>query len=153
MNRKALITTMIIIGAVALTYLIMPDLIVGPFDDGVIAALAVCAEVVLFIIQAVRKPSTSTTDSEYDGYQQNYQDNTYSNSTNYQNNYQDNRSNRDSDDQDDEFHFFAGCTDWEQVKSRYRDLMKIYHPDAGGHEEASKRINAEYNKLKKKFGH
>ena len=30
--------------------------------------------------------------------------------------------------------------------------MKIYHPDAGGNEEASKKINAEYNALKAKFG-
>ena len=60
--------------------------------------------------------------------------------------------NHNSDNQDSEFQFFAGCNNWEQVKSRYRDLMKIYHPDAGGNEEASKKINAEYNALKAKYG-
>ena len=56
MNRKAIITIQIIIAAIALTYFIMPDLLVGPFDDGVLAVLAICAEVALFIVQAVRKP-------------------------------------------------------------------------------------------------
>lgn len=138
MNRRVIITIMIIIGAVILTYIIMPDLIVGPFDDGVLAALAVIAEAVLYIVLAVKKATGSIPNFD---------------NTNYQQYYQNNGSGHDSDDQAEEFQFFAGCTDWEQVKSRYRDLMKIYHPDAGGHEEASKKINAEYNKLKKKFGH
>ena len=49
--------------------------------------------------------------------------------------------------------FFHGVNSMLALKKRYRDLMKIYHPDAGGHEEASKKINAEYNILKKRFGH
>lgn len=153
MNRKAIITIQIIIAAIALTYFIMPDLLVGPFDDGVLAVLAICAEVALFIVQAVRKPSNSRPNYNNTSYQQNYQNNAYSNNTNYQHYDQANGANHYSNDQDDEFQFFAGCTYWEQVKSRYRDLMKIYHPDAGGHEEASKKINAEYNELKKRFGH
>ena len=153
MNRKAITIIQIIIAAIALTYFIMPDLLVGPFDDGVLAALAICAEVALFIVQTVRKPSNSSSNYNKTSYQQNYQNNAYSNNTNYQHYDQDNGANHYTDDQDDEFQFFAGCTDWEQVKSRYRDLMKIYHPDAGGHEEASKKINAEYNILKKRFGH
>ena len=138
MNRKVLITIMIIIAAVALTYMIMPDLIVGPFDDGVLAVLAVVAEVVLYIVQAVQKSAESRTNF---------------NNTDHQEYYQDNEFNHDSRDHEEEFQFFAGCNDWEQVKARYRELMKIYHPDAGGHEEVSKKINAEYNILKKKFGH
>ena len=71
----------------------------------------------------------------------------YTNSNNYSQSNQNESSNQDS-----EFQFFAGCNTWEEVKLRYRDLMKIYHPDAGGNEDASKRINAEYNALKAKFG-
>lgn len=71
----------------------------------------------------------------------------YTNSNNYSQSNQNESSNQDS-----EFQFFAGCNTWEDVKLRYRDLMKIYHPDAGGNEEASKKINAEYNALKAKFG-
>lgn len=148
MNRKALITIMIIIGAVALTYLIMPDLLFGPFDDGIVLALAACAEIALFIAQIVRKTSNSRVNTNNSSHQR-----TYSNNTNYQQNYQNEEYKNNYVDQENEFKFFAGCTDWEQVKSRYRDLMKIYHPDAGGHEEASKKINAEYNILKKKLGH
>ena len=153
MNRKTLTTIQIVLAVIVLAYWILPDFMLGPLDDGVIAALAFIAEVVLFVVRAVKMPLNSSPDFEKSNYQQYYQNNGYSNSSDYQQNYQNNESDHYSDDQDEEFQFFAGCTDWEQVKSRYRDLMKIYHPDAGGHEEASKRINAEYNMLKKKFGH
>ena len=149
MNRKALTTIQIIPAVIAVAYFIMPDFLVGPFDDAILAAAAVCAEVALFIYQAARKTSNSRPNIEDTGYQQDHHDNAYYSNANNQTN----EAKNDSGDQDDEFRFFAGCTDWEQVKSRYRDLMKIYHPDAGGHEEASKRINAEYNILKKKYGH
>ena len=49
--------------------------------------------------------------------------------------------------------FFMGCTTWEQVKDRYKTLMKTYHPDAvAGVEEYSKEINAQYEKQKRKYG-
>ena len=153
MNRKTLTTIQIVLAAIVLVYAIMPDLIVGPFDDGVLAALAVIAEVVLFIMQGRRKPTSSGPSSYNTTYQQYNQSNAYSNSTDYQQTTQNNRADQKPDDQDEEFQFFAGCNDWEQVKTRYRELMKIYHPDVGGHEEASKKINAEYNVLKKRFGH
>ena len=153
MNRKVLTTIQIVLAIIVLVYCVMPDLMIGPFDDGVIAALAFIAEVVLFVVRAIQMPANSETSTHNTSYQQYYQDNGYSDSTNYQQNNQSNGSGQYSNDQNDEFQFFAGCTDWEQVKSRYRDLMKIYHPDAGGHEEASKKINAEYNILKKRFGH
>ncbi len=152
MNRKALNTIQIVLAVIVLVYWVMPDLMIGPFDDGVIAALAFIAEVVLFVVRAVKMPSNSGSSSHDTSYQQHYRDNGYSDSTNYQQSNQSNGSGYYSDNQDDEFQFFAGCTDWEQVKTRYRDLMKIYHPDAGGHEEVSKKINAEYNELKKRYG-
>ena len=153
MNRKVLTTIQIVLAVIVLAYWVLPDFMLGPLDDGVIAALAFIAEIVLFVIRTVQMPANSGKSSRNTSYQQNYQDTGYSDSTNYQQNNQSNGSGQYSNDQNDEFQFFAGCTDWEQVKSRYRDLMKIYHPDAGGHEEASKKINAEYNILKKKFGH
>ena len=153
MNRKVLTTIQIVLAVIVLAYWVLPDFMLGPLDDGVIAALAFIAEIVLFVIRTVQMPANSGKSSRNTSYQQNYQDTGYSDSTNYQQNNHSNGSGQYSNDQDDEFQFFAGCTDWEQVKSRYRDLMKIYHPDAGGHEEASKKINAEYNILKKKFGH
>lgn len=153
MNRKVLNTIQIVLAVIVLVYCVMPDLIVGPFDDGVLAALAIIAEVVLFVIRVVKMPSNSSTGSDKTGYRKYYQDNEYSNGAGYQQSYQNNGSDHETDDKEDEFQFFAGCTDWEQVKTRYRELMKIYHPDAGGHEEASKKINAEYDVLKKRFGH
>ena len=151
MKRKTLTTIQIVLAVIVLAYWVLPDFILGPLDDGVIAALAFIAEIVLFVVRAVLTPSGSS--SYNTSHQQYEQYDGYSNSTDYQYSNQNSRSENDSDDQDEEFQFFAGCTDWEQVKTRYRELMKIYHPDAGGHEEASKKINAEYNKLKKKYGH
>ena len=151
MNRKAIITFQIVLAAVALTYIIAPDLIVGPFDDAAIFALIGCAEVVLAIVQSRLKVSDSRPNYDNESYQNN-KDNAYSDNNDYNYDHQKQCSDHDSDDQESEFQFFAGCNDWEQVKSRYRDLMKIYHPDAGGNEEASKKINAEYNTLKAKYG-
>ena len=151
MKRKTLTTIQIVLAVIVLAYWVLPDFMLGPLDDGVIAALAFIAEIVLFVVRAVLTPSDSS--SYYTSHQQYEQYDGYSNGTDYQYSNQNSRSENDSDDQDEEFQFFAGCTDWEQVKTRYRELMKIYHPDAGGHEEASKKINAEYNKLKKKYGH
>ena len=44
--------------------------------------------------------------------------------------------------------FFHGCRTEEELKARYRALMRIYHPDGvGGDAEAAKRINQEYEML------
>jgi hypothetical protein len=153
MNRKTLTTIQIVLAIIVVAYWVLPDFMLGPLDDGVIAALALIAEVVLFVVRAVKMPSNSESGSNNTSYQQYEQYNGYSNGTDYQHSNQNSRSDYESDERDEEFQFFAGCTDWEQVKKRYRELMKIYHPDAGGHEEASKKINAEYNILKKKYGH
>ena len=52
----------------------------------------------------------------------------------------------------DELDFFDGCTTWEQIKSQYRKLMHIYHPDnASGNEEYTKIIQRQYEELQKKY--
>lgn len=52
----------------------------------------------------------------------------------------------------DELDFFDGCTTWEQIKSQYRKLMQIYHPDnASGNEEYTKIIQRQYEELQKKY--
>ena len=155
MKRKTVLILQIVLAAIVLTSIITPDLIIGPFDDAVLFALIGCAEAVLAIIQARLKTSDSRPSSDKQNYQyskNNADSDNKENSHSNNNDYHNRTSNHNSDNQDSEFQFFAGCNNWEQVKSRYRDLMKIYHPDAGGNEEASKKINAEYNALKAKYG-
>lgn len=44
--------------------------------------------------------------------------------------------------------FFSGCRDSASIKRRYRDLCKVYHPDAGnGSSEVFHKITEEYNRL------
>ena len=44
--------------------------------------------------------------------------------------------------------FFSGCKDAASIKRRYRDLCKVYHPDAGnGSSEVFNKITEEYNRL------
>ncbi len=43
------------------------------------------------------------------------------------------------------FKFFIGCISKEDVKSKYRSLAKIHHPDKGGNEEVFKELNYEYS--------
>lgn len=44
--------------------------------------------------------------------------------------------------------FFSGCKDAASIKRRYRDLCKVYHPDAGnGSSEVFHKITEEYNRL------
>ena len=40
--------------------------------------------------------------------------------------------------------FFTDCRTIEEVKNRYRDLAKKYHPDLGGDTATMQFINAEY---------
>jgi chromosome segregation ATPase len=48
--------------------------------------------------------------------------------------------------------FFLGISNLAGLKKRYRELMKIYHPDnENGHEGTVRYINAEYEKLKQRF--
>ena len=151
MNSKALKTFQIVLAIIALVYFVMPDLVIGPFDDAAVAGLILVAEIVLAILQARSRSSDPGQTSNNRNYQYS-EKNTYSGNTDNQRTYQEKDPTHDSDKKDNEFEFFAGCNDWEAVKTRYRDLMKIYHPDAGGNEEASKKINAEYNILKERFG-
>ena len=49
-----------------------------------------------------------------------------------------------------QFDFFAGCRTLDELKSRYKKLASVYHPDnATGNEEIFKNISAEFEKKKK----
>jgi len=41
--------------------------------------------------------------------------------------------------------YFSGCIKVSAIKARYRELVKLHHPDLGGDEEVMKAINAEYH--------
>ena len=44
--------------------------------------------------------------------------------------------------------FFSGVGSKQTLKKRYKDLIKIYHPDnLDGDKETIQEINSEYNKL------
>jgi hypothetical protein len=43
--------------------------------------------------------------------------------------------------------FFNGCSTLEEVKKRYRDLAKHFHPDKGGDLVTMQKINAEYDRI------
>ena len=43
--------------------------------------------------------------------------------------------------------WFTGVTTIEELRKRYRELLKQYHPDNGGNEEIMKEINIEYDRL------
>ncbi|MBD5508686.1 MAG: hypothetical protein HDR05_11745 [Lachnospiraceae bacterium] len=48
--------------------------------------------------------------------------------------------------------WFAGINNAEELKKRYRELMKIYHPDnQAGDTGAVQQIQEEYEKLLKKY--
>ena len=48
-----------------------------------------------------------------------------------------------------EFEFFSTCENFEQVKCRYRELAKKFHPDSGGSINDFKRLNEEYSRIKR----
>ena len=43
--------------------------------------------------------------------------------------------------------YFAGIKTVEELRKRYKELLKKHHPDNGGNEETMKEINAEYDRL------
>ena len=43
--------------------------------------------------------------------------------------------------------YFAGIETVEELRKRYRELLKQHHPDNGGNEEIMKEINTEYDRL------
>lgn len=43
--------------------------------------------------------------------------------------------------------YFAGVETVEELRKRYKELLKKHHPDNGGNEETMKEINAEYARL------
>lgn len=48
--------------------------------------------------------------------------------------------------------FFAGVNGTVALRKRYKDLLKIYHPDNGGDADTLLAINKEYETVKKRFG-
>lgn len=47
--------------------------------------------------------------------------------------------------------YFKQCVTLEDLKSAYKALSKIYHPDVGGDVKVMSAINVEYEKLEAKF--
>lgn len=48
--------------------------------------------------------------------------------------------------------FFKGCRTLESLNMRYKDLIKIYHPDSGnGNDKVFIEITEEYERLKPSF--
>jgi len=45
--------------------------------------------------------------------------------------------------------YFDGCKDEQEIKTRYRDLAKKYHPDLGGDLETMKAVNEAYEQALK----
>lgn len=43
--------------------------------------------------------------------------------------------------------FFEGVKDVQELRKKYKELLKQYHPDNGGDAEVMKEINAEYDAL------
>lgn len=43
--------------------------------------------------------------------------------------------------------FFEGVKDVQELRKKYKELLKQYHPDNGGSVEIMQEINAEYDKL------
>lgn len=43
--------------------------------------------------------------------------------------------------------YFTNCKNLQELKSEYKRLAKIHHPDAGGDTEIMKKINAEYDRM------
>lgn len=54
--------------------------------------------------------------------------------------------------QDENNSLFAGCNDIESIRKRYRELMKIFHPDnSNGDNEMCQEIQSSYEQLCKKY--
>lgn len=80
----------------------------------------------------------------------NYQENSYNDS--YQSKYGENQNSNGNNQQNTEdtalISLFAGCNDKESLRKRYRELMKIYHPDNfNGDNEMCQKIQSIYEKL------
>jgi len=43
--------------------------------------------------------------------------------------------------------WFVGISNLQQLKARYKELVKVHHPDCGGDELDMKEINSEYDEL------
>ncbi len=94
-------------------------------------------------------------DSEYDDYDEDYEDN-------YDDRVEDKSYNRHKQSRNNgpspkaepagTFNFFAGCTTKESADRKYKQLVKLYHPDnMDGDTSALQEINVQYDEIKKRF--
>lgn len=58
----------VVIAIVAIAYVLMPDLFIGPIDDAGIAVIATVAEVVLGVMRAISSPETKHIYEDNNGY-------------------------------------------------------------------------------------
>ena len=97
-------------------------------------------------------------DSEYDDYDEAYED--YED--NFDDRVEDKSYNRHKQSRNNgpspkaepagTFNFFAGCNSLESADKKYKQLVKLYHPDnMDGDTSALQEINVQYGEIKKKF--
>lgn len=93
--------------------------------------------------------SNDNYNEDYDKRTYNYQKSYYKKS-NYQKTYK--QSSSQTTAADNEFNFFAGCNSLESIDKKYKQLVKLYHPDnPDGDTKALAEINIQYDKAKAKF--
>lgn len=79
-----------------------------------------------------------------------YEEQKEHNSQKENNSYQENKDMKERQDENNSL--FAGCNDIESIRKRYRELMKIFHPDnSNGDNEMCQEIQSSYEQLCKKY--
>lgn len=72
----------------------------------------------------------------------------YKNTSNGNNDYEENRYGNSDGTNEESINWFKGIKDFETLKKRYRDLLKIYHPDNNaGDTVITQQIQKEYEKI------
>ncbi|WP_051208656.1 J domain-containing protein [Butyrivibrio sp. WCD3002] len=90
-------------------------------------------------------------DEDYDDYEDNYDDRVEDKSYNSHKQSHNRRATPKSEPVGT-FNFFAGCTTKESADRKYKQLVKLYHPDnMDGDTSALQEINVQYDQIKKKF--
>ncbi|WP_155830981.1 hypothetical protein [Butyrivibrio sp. MB2005] len=84
---------------------------------------------------------------DYEEYDDRIEDKTYR-----RNKQSNNRSTSPKSEPAGNFNFFAGCNSLESADKKYKQLVKLYHPDnMDGDTSALQEINVQYGEIKKKF--